>query len=370
MKVTDLNEKNKIKVRQIAFFYLAFVPATKLVFMPSNISAAAGEQFWVSLVANFLIDGLIILSVLFLSEKNPQTTLYDGLKKEVGAVAAKAVYAILALFFFIKSVVPLLETKLYVETTLYEMVPERITFYPFFIVSAYLSVKGLKILGRCSDFAVWFTVVGIVTALLLSVGAADFSNLLPLIQKPSYNLVNASFRSAVWHADSAFIIVMTGHFKPERAYKTKIMSGYAAGAILTIVFFVTFYGVYGAIAPAENFALPDISVFSVIVTNIGRFDFISVFLLLFSQVFAISVPLVAATKCVERVFGLDNSIIPAITVNLSAAAVTAVFSDKVFAVLGFFQNCFGYVFLILTAAILISLAFVVSKRRAYETTSD
>ena len=367
-KSNGFNEKNLIKVRQVCFIYLAFVPVNKFIFMPASLAALAAEQFWVSLTANILIDGLVLWLVLLLNEKKGNATLYAAVDGCFGKVAAKFLYGVLAAYFLIKSVVPIFEHKAYIENTLYEMMPQEIIFFTFFIVSTYLSLKGLKVLGRCADFAVWITAAGLIVGLFLSVGSADYSNLLPILQKPAYSVVNAALRTLVWHGDAMYILLMIGHFRPEKLYKTKIVSSYFAGALVALFCIVTFYGVYGAVAPSQNYAFSAISVFSVIVTNIGRFDFISVFLVLFSEVFSISLPLVMATKCLERVFSTKRSVIHAFLVNGIVLLMTALFSAKMMSVIDFYQKYFVYALIGAFFVAFISLALI-KKRGENESAS-
>ena len=359
---SDFNEKNLIKVRQVCFIYLAFVPVNKLVSLPATLAALAQEQFIVSLLANIIVDGLILWLILFLNEKRQDQTLYNTLEKGLGKVAAKIIYTLLAAYFLIKSIVPLFEHKAYVESTLYEMMPHGVIFFTFFVFSTYLCLKGLKTLGRCADIAVWLTAAGLIVGLFLSVGYADYSNMRPFFQKPAYKLVNTSIRTLTWHGDAMYMFLMTGHFRPEKLYKTKITASYFIGSIAAAFCIVTFYGVYGAIAPSQNYAFSAVSVFSVIVTNIGRFDFISVFLVLFSQVFSIALPLVMATKCLERVFSTKRSIVHAFIVNGIVLTFTAFFSNHVIKVVDFYQKYFVYALIGALTATLLSLVFARERR--------
>ena len=360
--MSDFNEKNLIKVRQVCFIYLAFVPVNKFIFMPATLASLAQEQFWVSLIANFLIDGLILWLILFVSEKKQCQTLYNTLDSSYGKVGAKIIYALLAVYFLIKSVVPIFEHKAYVESTLYEMMPHGVIFFTFFIVSTYLCLKGLKTLGRCADIAIWITAAGLIVGLFLSVGYADYSNILPIFQKPAYKLVNASLGTLMWHGDAMYMFLMIGHFRPEKLYKTKITASYFAGTLVATFCIVTFYGVYGAIAASQNYAFSAVSVFSVIVTNIGRFDFISVFLVLFSQVFSIALPLVMATKCLERVFSTKRSILHAFIINGIVVILTILFSNQVLKIIDLYQRYFVYALIGALTATFLSLLFARERR--------
>ena len=359
--MTDsFNEKNLIKPRQICFIFFALTPVNKLIFMPASLAAVAAEGLWMPLAANFILDGLLIFIILLASERAGNKPLYSVFENTIGKPLTRVFFFILALVFLAKSFLPILEHKLYIENTIYEMIPDRVIFYTFFIVSTYACVKGVKIFGRVADFAVLFSVLGISIILALSVTSADYSNLLPIFKKPSYNFVNEVFRSFIWHGDCLYMLLFCGHFRPEKLYKTKIMASYFSGAVITIFFFVTFYGVYGAIAPSQDYALSAVSVFSIIVTNIGRFDFMGIFLMLFSQVFAMILPFFAATKASERVFSTEKSVVPAIVINAALFIGTALLGKKVFAVLNFEQGVYCYVFLAIT--VLFALSPLILKK--------
>ena len=362
MSATAVNEKNLIKTRQVCFFYIAFMPVTKILFMPAYLAGKVDERLYLPLLLSFILDGLILFLLTIVNEKSCGVTLYDAFSKKLGKWGAKAIYFLMAAYYFLKSLIPLFEHKLYIENTLYEMMPDRITFYLFFAVSTFLCLKGLKMVGRISDLAVLSTAIGLIIALSLSVGSADYANILPIMQKPSYNIVNATFSSSIWQLDSLLFLPMIGHVRPEKAQKRKILLSYLGTSAVTVFFFITYYGVYGAISPSQDYAITAISVFSVIVTNIGRFDYVAVFLLLFSQVFAVSVPLFFATKCLERVFDAKSSYVLAAVVNALAFIATIIFSQQVFAALNIAERYLCPIFI--AAAVLFTILSLIGLKRS------
>ncbi|MBR1891157.1 MAG: GerAB/ArcD/ProY family transporter [Clostridia bacterium] len=360
---SSFEEKNLIKVRQICFIYLAFTPVIKLLTMPSYIAEVSFEGLLLSFLIGCAVDALLLIIILNLSSGQRNATLYNDFNKNYGSIPTKIIFLILTVYYIARSVYPIFEHKLYVETTLYEMMPERITFYVFFIFSTFLSLKGLKILGRSADIAVWLTLVGLALALSLSVGSADYSNLLPLIPRDLAPVLKGAFRSGVWGFDSLYMPLMLGHFRAEKAYKTKITLSFIGGNLLVALVIATFYGIYGAVASGQNFALADMSVFSVIVTNIGRFDFVSVFLLLFAQIFAIAMPLQFATKSLERVLQTKNSTIPAVIVNGLLLLATAFFGRQTYNTLSLSVSVGVYAFIAVSAIMLGAMLFIKRNNR-------
>ena len=343
-----MNEKNLIKSRQICFLYLALTPVTKLSLYPSVLAGYAGEALWLSALCGFALELTVIAAALLFIKKHPDKTLYSVIEESTNAAAAKCVFFLYSVFFFLKATLPLIEQKTYIENTLYEIMPSSFVFFPFFVVSLFACLKGMKVFGRIADIAVFVTGAGIITAILLTAPVADYSNLLPLFKKPAYNVINGTFRSIVWHSDGVYMLMFAGHFKWEKGSGKRIILSYAGASLAALVFVATFYSIYGAIAKSQTFALPAATVFSISAANVGRFDFLSIFLLLFSQIFAVVFPLFAAVKCLERVFGLKTAAAPAVVVNALMVVYAIVFGKKLFLVLNLNANVLSFLFLAVT----------------------
>lgn len=360
-----MNEKNSIKVRQICFLYLAFVPVTKISLYPCILSRYVGERLWLACILGFAFNLAIIGAALYLNEKHKGKPIYEILINSIGKTGAKIVFAIFAVFFLLKAVLPLIEQKTYIESTLYELMPSSFIFYPFFALSVFVCLKGLKIFGRIGDLAVFVTAVGLLLALFITVPVGDFTNLLPLLQKPDYNLINGVFRTILWHSDGIYMFMFLGHFNAEKNYKKKIVFSFVGTAAASVIFVCAYYAIYGPIAASQNFALPSMTVFGVSGTNVGRFDFMAIFLLLFSQVFATIFPIFSSVKCLERVFGCKSAALPTAVVNAVMLAITAFFEKKLFTVLDLTTNVLSYFFLFVSVAV--TLFLVILPRRKNET---
>ena len=356
--MTDsFNERNLIKVRQICFIYLCLVPVNKLIMLPSYLSESVGELGWFSLFISLAIDILLLWLILFIGEKKKLKTTYSLMEKSYGTITAKFFYMLFAIFFLAKAFFPILEQKVYVENTLYEIMPNDITFYPFFFVSVFVSLGGLKIFGRFADISIWFFASGMLLVFLLSIGSVDLSNLLPLFNKPLYSVINASFRSLLWHMDSLYMVIMLGHFRPEPHYKKKIVLSYLSSSVIVLVFAIFFIGVFGPIAASQDFSLAQMCILSVTVTNIGRFDYIAVFILLFVQIFTIILPIFFSTKCLERTLGTKKALIPCLIVNAILAIGIMFFAAEPFGVLRITQDYLSYFYLAILVLMPVSLLF-------------
>ena len=359
------DQKNLLKVRQICFMIIALLPVTKFAFFPGFSADMVGEGLWLSAIIGFVVDFGVLALALLLSKKHPERTLYEIVSEGVGEWAAKILFFIYALFFLCKAALPILEKKLYIERTLYEVMPKPFIFYPLFIVSFYACLKGLKIFGRVSDITVGITVLSVALVFALAVPSGDYTNLLPLFKVPVKDLFLSSFRTSLWQTDGIYLLMLLGCFRKERGYAKKIAFSYIGSAIAVVAYLCVFYAIYGAVSASQTFALPSITVFSVNATNAGRFDYIAIFLLLVPQIFSIIIPLFFCTDCLKEVFGAKSRLVPSICVNAGLALFTFLFGHKFNTLLTFTADYLSYFFLF-TAVVITVLLLFIPKRRTNE----
>lgn len=356
------NEQNKLKLRQICFIFLAFMPVTKIALLPSVLSGFCDEQLWIAALFGFLLDLSVLFIAMHLYKKHDNCTLFYLLENKISKGFARAVYFGYGVYFILKAIVPILEQQDYVHNTLYEISPSVIVFLPLFAVSFYQSLKGLKILGRCADACIWLTAFGLFLVFFLAFPITDFTNILPIIQKPTYKPFNATFRSIIWFSDSVYMLLFLGHFQGEKRQTLKVCGSYGLASLVVIFFMVVFYSAFSSIAETRFFATPELTVYSLAIANSARFDYIAIILLMFSQVFAIILPVYLATKCFERAFGLKKALIPAIVINLSLAIFTVIFTGKLFSVLSFMSKYLSYAFIFFGYVVPLLLLFIPKEK--------
>lgn len=335
-----------LKIRQICFIFLALTPVTKISLLMSVTASFLEEQLWVGAIINFALDFLVLFAILQFSKKHENTPLYNVLENTFSSRFAKVIFFLYAVFFFIKSTIPLLEQQDYVQNTLYETTPTVLVFLPFFAVSVFATLKPIKILGRCADISIWFTALGLLLVFFLSAPICKLERLLPILQKPTYRLIKGPFSTIIWYSDASYMLVFLGHFHKEKKQNLKISLSFIFGALAIVLLMVIFYGVFGPIAKTRFWAIPDLTIFSIAIANATRFDYIAIFLLLFSQVFAIIVPVFLCVKCLETAFNLKNALIPAIIVNAFLFVFVIVFSNMLFRVFNVLVNVLGWIFIV------------------------
>lgn len=293
------------------------MPVTKLFTMPSILALIAKNDLWISALINALIDVIIIVILLYVSRKTDKT-YYQLLTDIFGKTTAKIICLFFALYFMLKSCIPIIEQRDYIDATLYISMPSIVYFFAFFIVAFYLATKKLRVLGRLADVLFTFTLSGYFLLVFLSLSHTDFSAILPIGVNGAKNIFSGSINTFTWFGDGIYMIFFLGNFNYKKHDGLKIVGSYLLNAFMTILLLVVFYGVFTSIAFRQRFALTEIAKYQTVISNTARFDYLAIVSILFSCIIALSIPLFFATKIIEQVF--ENKIkylVPLIVIGLS-----------------------------------------------------
>ena len=307
--------KTQLKTRQICFFFLSFTPITKFFILPSILAGIANEDMWLCAVVNVIFD-LTALSAIIYTCKKCNCTFIELLENNLGKSGAKKVLILYFIYFMLKTMLPLGEQRDYVEFTLYTLKPTVLYFLPFFAVPFYLCTKKVRILGRLSDVLWLITINGFITLVSLSVTNADFGAILPVGARGAGAIFKGSISSLNWFGDCVYIMFLIGEFEYKKKDFFKIILSYLGGAVMIVAFMIIFYSIFTSIAFRQRFALTEISKYTTVINNLGRFDYIGIIMVLFSNIFAISLPIYFSCRILNKIFGWSNVYIaPAIVIG-------------------------------------------------------
>ena len=151
----------KLGSRQILFFLAAVAPVGKLILLPPQLAAVAGNDFLFPILAQLLVQAALVFCVLLLSRR--ERTVYALLEGSIGGVGAKIVTWALALFLLYASFMPLVEQKLLVQSIFYDTIPSYIVFAPFFLLAEFacVAVEAHEVFRGIAEVA-FLTVYGFV----------------------------------------------------------------------------------------------------------------------------------------------------------------------------------------------------------------
>lgn len=354
----------QLKTRQVCLFFIAFLPLAKLFMMPSVMADNANEDMWMCALLSLLLDFLTAFIILKATAKTKQN-VYQILESKLGKTGSKFIAGLFLVYFLLKSLLPLNEQKEYVIRTLYTLTPTLLYFLPFFFVCFYFCTKPLRVIGRASDVLWLITSLGIIILLALSIGNFELSALLPVGANGIFSVVKGSYQTLTWFGDGLYLLFFMGEYEYSKKDNLKILASFIVGAITVILFVIVFYCTFTSIAFRQRFALTEISKYSTVINNIGRFDYIGIMMILFSNIFSLSVPLFFATKLLNYIFSINKKWLSPLFVVLIQAFVIVFLYQRIHGIEVFVMHYLGVFFFIVANVLPIIICLTIKKEGNY-----
>lgn len=357
-KTTD---KDTVNTRQICFFLAFLLPVSKILELPSELSAISGNDLLLPVILHNVLQAVIIILLYFGLTKTDKP-LFDLMKEKFGKVGTTVICIVFSAFYLLFSLVPVLRLERFVEVTFFDTAPSLSVFLPFFLLVAYISVKPLKYIGRCADVAFPLFITAFVGLMAMSVSTADFSELLPLFSKPVKTNLTAFIRSCPNFSDTALILPLFSHYSSKNGDLKKIMCSYGGGSVAVWLFLAVFYGIFGSIAPLQPFAFDRVAQFFGALSVIGRIDLLLVYIMTVLLLFYYSLPIQLCVHCFAKATNINKIIISAVV--CIALSFYAVFCKKFFmSINGFIIKYLFWIFPIFSIVMPIFFFFVFRKNK-------
>ncbi len=353
--------KEKISTRQLAVITAVGFTVTKLHALPAMLAGMAGESLWIAAAINLIADFILLCAALKITAKYPDCDLFGAVKNEIGKIPAQIIFVTYAVYFLVKSIVPIAEQKNSIELTFYETQPTVITFMPFFFIAFYIVIKGYLSFARSMEICLWLFIAGMAITILLSAFSGNYARLLPIIPTDPIKTAKAAYNTLFWFGDPLYVAFFCGKIKRDKNHDKRVIDSYLIYCALVIVLLVVFYAVFGSIAQRQYYATLKMSKYAVSLSDIGRFDFIAALLLAGTTVYQVTLPLAFASECLNCAFALKRRFVaPTVIISVSAC-LTLIVRNDFFKAVDFMQSYASYFFIVL--CYILPVLFAVFKRR-------
>ena len=355
---------SKISSRQLSFIIAVLFSVVKFYVLPAHVSAFSHEAGYLALLVSFSIDFLLLLICLYIVKNQPSSSVYETSVKLFGKTFTKIVFIIYAVYFLIKAFIPILEQKNTISLTFYESQPTLLIFMPYFIVGFYIILKGVNAFSRSVELISLLWAVGLLITLSLSIPAGEYASLLPIVQ-PVKKVLLGTVNSFIWFGDPLAILFLAEFLIDKKGLYKKAIIGYVVGAVATIVLVMVFYAVFQGIAERQYYAPIKMSKYSITLSNIGRLDYFGSLMFSLVSVYSMTLPMLLATVCINKVINLKNNYIVPLIVTLCELALVFFFQNEIFQNIKFVQT-YILPFMLVACYLLPLILFfgvIVSKRK-------
>ena len=229
--------KKLVSVRQLILILIISMVTLKVLFLPSLLAKDIGRDSYLFMLLMLVLDFLVLLTLLFIFNKNPQLSFFEVIQKMFGKVLAKIIMFLFFLFFLLKSWATFQTNLSYLNENLYTSLEWYIFAFPILITVFYIASFGVNSLARLVEIVAPIIIVGFIGSFAVGLFRADFSSLLPVMEKGFFTHIPTIFRYSFWFGDYMIFIVFFGNVKEEKGPIKKISISIIVSIIL-VVFFV------------------------------------------------------------------------------------------------------------------------------------
>ncbi len=328
---------SKINVRQLSIIIAVIFSVVKFFVLPAHVSGFSHEAGWMALFVNFSLDFLLLLICLYVVKNQPHASVYETSVKFFGKTFTKVVFVLYAVYFLLKAFIPILEQKNTISLTFYESQPTLLIFMPFFIVAFYIIIKGVNAFARSIEIISWLWAIGLLIIFALSIPAGKYASLLPLFQ-PANKVLSGTINSLLWFGDPVIILFLAEFLSEKKDIYKKPIIAFIVATVITLLLVIVFYSVFQGISERQYYAPIKMSKYSITLSNIGRLDYFGSMMFSVVSVYGMTLPMLMATICINKVFSLKNNVIVPIIITVIELVAVYIFQNEIFTNIEFFQT--------------------------------
>lgn len=226
------------RINTAQLFTLIFIlgMSLKMLMLPVLLLKSGGRNA-VAAMTVILLCELACLAVLLAALKlAPDKSFAELLRACMGRWAAKAVFLLFALFFFLKLVLLSGEVRIFFSENLFSEFSWCVYAIALFAFCVVVGKGTLRALARTAQFLFPLIVSATVLMFVLS-GITDYARALPLMENGWRNFFPTTLRYAMWYGDYSALVIVFGSLK--RTKTTTVLSVLSAVAASVVVLFFT-----------------------------------------------------------------------------------------------------------------------------------
>ena len=288
--------QKQLTVRQACIIMFVLLVANKLMLLPSIISFASSSDSWLVFIFSFFVDfvmAMVIVAVMAKLDEN----IFQFLERKIGRVLTIIIASIIGLIFFMKIADLFMETFIMYNEKIYVDFSLLLYLLVIYCVIIYFGTRELRSLGRTVEILFTLILGGLILSFFISVGSADFSNILPLLETGVGNISRNAFNHIFWFADSFVMLFFVGNIKKEKGMSKKMLLSYLATMVIVVLFVILFISVFSNTASFHKSCILDIGENLPRLLTEGRFNWIVYFIYPITPIFAIAIYSYCAVKC-------------------------------------------------------------------------
>lgn len=266
--------KKLVTVRQLVLILIVSMLTLKVLYLPSLIAEDIGKDAYLFVFIFLMFDFIVLILLLCLFNKNPDLSFYEILKNIFGSFLSKIIMFVFFIFFFAKCWAVFQSNYSYLNENLYSSLNWLVFSVPILFVILYMSKFGVNSAARLAEIFVPIIIAGFLFSFFVGVAQADFTELLPFLERGFFPQFPKFFKYSFWFGDYIIFIVFFGNVKQEKKQNLKIILPILITIFLITFFIAVVFATFKNNAVCHSNAISDM--FQVLATgsDIGNFDWV------------------------------------------------------------------------------------------------
>ena len=298
-------QKEMISMRQAVCIIVLFLFGSSLIM---GVSSKAAQDSWISLLLAPVLAIPMILIYARIMKAFPEKDFFEIAEMLLGKIAGKIVIALMTWYAIHLCALVLRNFSEFIEIAVMPETPQLPITIAMILVVVYMAKSGIETLGKWSIFMLPVTVLVVILTVLLSINKMDFTNIMPIMEHDFGAIVSGSYQLFTFpYAETVlFLCIACAINKNDSPYKLYMYPILIGTVMLLFVILRNNFILGPALVGAEYFP----SYTAVRVINIGDFfarveGSIAMNFIL-AGIIKLTVCLMAASKGIARLFGIQN----------------------------------------------------------------
>lgn len=296
--------------RQAGMLLFISIISLKFLVFPALTTTYAKRDAYISIFTYLVLELLIIVAILMFIKKYPNLTFKQAINISLGKVFAKIVFAILFIYFFIKTLFLIKETHNYFLEVIFDELPWFYFTMPLTVFLCYVMSKSIKCMARSIEILFWFVIICIGITTIAPLHRIDFFNIFPVLENGVMPVVNGMFYSSFSFGDFLVLMLFMGRINVNKGSIKKLL----LFAIFCVLFVTIFYTVFIAIFDNSGvnhiLALSDISVRSSYPYTQEKLDWLAILIWTITLLFQVGVYAILTKNCLNEVITFKYKAVP------------------------------------------------------------
>lgn len=296
--------RQTINLRQMACMAGVLVFANKVLVLPSLFYGEVGVDGIFMLLGLFAVDILLLMFFFKVKEKYPQTTFFELVSKFLTKYVAYFVYALLCVFFLVKTLSVFNISLMYLKSQVYFEAGEYIFLICFLTITNCMVLKGLRSTARTTEFFYIFIVLMAIFCIF-----ASFSNFegLPIMFNESFTKIfTSSFRYLFWFGDTLFFFLIMDKIEFKKSQRKTVYIFVLVNMAIVFCLYLIYYSIFRYTGFMHNNAASDVLSVTDKFAAIGRIDIFAVIVIMFLNYLQLAIYNTAFDASFSAVFPKGN----------------------------------------------------------------